>query len=62
MHFSPVPYHFIPLADFDIIDQLMIRFFALIRYWRKTWEYNETVYQPFIDFKEVHDSFRREVM
>jgi hypothetical protein len=46
---------------FDITDQLLIRFFAFIRYWRKRkWEYNETV-QLFVDFKKVYDSVRRDV-
>jgi negative regulator of genetic competence, sporulation and motility len=26
------------------------------------WEYNETVYQQFIDFKKAYDSVRRDVM
>jgi hypothetical protein len=26
------------------------------------WEYNETLYQLFIDFKKVYDSVRREVL
>jgi hypothetical protein len=37
----------------NIIDQLLIRFSAFGRYWRKKWEYNETVYQLFIDFKKA---------
>jgi hypothetical protein len=28
----------------------------------KKWEYNETVHQLFIDFKEIYDSVRREVL
>jgi hypothetical protein len=28
----------------------------------KTWEYNETVHQLFIDFKKAYDSVRREVL
>jgi hypothetical protein len=28
----------------------------------KKWEYNETVYQQFIDFKKAYDSVRREVL
>jgi len=28
----------------------------------KKWEYNETVYQLFIDFKKAYDSVRREVL
>jgi sorting nexin-29 len=43
-------------VGFDITDQL------LVRYWRKKWEYNETVYQLFIDFKKAYDSVRREVL
>jgi hypothetical protein len=49
-------------VGFDITDQLLIRFFAFARYWRKKWEYNETVHQLFIDFKKVYDSRRREVL
>jgi hypothetical protein len=48
--------------DFDITDQLQIRFSTFIRNWRKKWEYNETVHQPFKYFKKVHDSVRREVL
>jgi hypothetical protein len=38
-------------VNFDVTDQLLIRFFAFVRYWKK-WEYNETVHQLFIDFKK----------
>jgi hypothetical protein len=43
---------------FDISDQLLIRFSAFLRYWRK----NEIVHQLFIDFKKAYDSMRREVL
>jgi hypothetical protein len=46
----------------DITDQLLIRFSAFIRYWRKKWEYSKTVHQLFIDFKKAYDSVRKEVM
>jgi hypothetical protein len=46
-------------VGFDITDQLLIRSFASVRYWRKKWEYNETV---FVDFKKAYDSVRREVL
>jgi hypothetical protein len=46
----------------DITDQLLIRFSAFVRYWRKKWEYNETVHLLFIDFKKAYDSVRREVL
>jgi hypothetical protein len=49
-------------ADSDVTDQLLIRFSAFVRYWRKKWEYNETVHQLFIDFKKACDSVRREVL
>jgi hypothetical protein len=29
---------------------------------KKKWEYNETVYQLFVDFKEVYHSVRRDVL
>jgi hypothetical protein len=28
----------------------------------KQWQYNETAYQLFIDFKKAHDSVRKEVL
>jgi hypothetical protein len=37
-------------------------FIALMRYWRKKREYNETVHPLFIDFKKAYDSIRREVL
>jgi hypothetical protein len=40
----------------------VIRSFAFIRYWRRKWEYDETVHQLFIDLKEAYDSVRREVL
>jgi hypothetical protein len=47
---------------FDVTDQLLIRFFTFVRYLEKKYEYNETVHQLFIDFKEAYDSVRREVL
>jgi hypothetical protein len=49
-------------VGFDITDQPLIRFFSFVRYWRKKWEYNETVCHLFIDFKKAYDSVRREVL
>jgi hypothetical protein len=49
-------------VGFDVTDQLLIRFFAFVRYWRKKWEYNETVHQLFIDFKKAYDLVRREIL
>jgi hypothetical protein len=36
--------------------------FAFMRHCRKKWEYNETVHQLFIEFKEAYNSVRREVL
>jgi hypothetical protein len=49
-------------VDFDLTDELLIRFFAFVRYWKKKWEYSETVHQLFIGFKKAYDSVRREVL
>jgi hypothetical protein len=49
-------------VGFDVIDQLMIKFSAFARYWRKKWEYYETVHQLLIDFKKPYDSVWREVL
>jgi hypothetical protein len=46
-------------VGFDIADQLLIRFSAFVKYWRKKWEYSEKVHQLFIDFKKAYDSVRR---
>jgi hypothetical protein len=48
-------------VDFDITDQLLIRFSAFVRYWRKN-GFTETVHQVFIDFKKAYDSVRRELL
>jgi hypothetical protein len=48
-------------VGFDVTDQLVIRYFAFVTYKRKKWEYNEAVYQHFIDFKKAYDTPRREV-
>jgi hypothetical protein len=47
-------------VNFDITDQLLIRYSTFFRYWRKC-EYNVTVHKLFIDFEKVYDSVRREV-
>jgi hypothetical protein len=47
-------------CGFDITDQLLIRIFAFIRYWRKN--VSTRVHQLFIDFKKAYDSVRREVL
>jgi hypothetical protein len=46
----------------DVTDQLLIRFSAFVRYWRKKWEYNETVHQLLLDLKKAYDSVRREIL
>jgi hypothetical protein len=49
-------------VSFDVADQLLIRFSTFFRYWRKKWEFNETVHRLFIDFRKAYDSVRREVL
>jgi hypothetical protein len=49
-------------VDFDVTDQLLIRYFTFIRYCRKKLEYNETVHQLFIDLKKAYDLVRRQVL
>jgi hypothetical protein len=39
-------------VDSDIIDQLLIRYSAFFRYWRK----NGTLHQLFVGFKKMYDS------
>jgi hypothetical protein len=46
----------------DVTDQLLIKYSAFVRCWRRSREYSETVRQLFIDFKKAYDSVRREVL
>jgi hypothetical protein len=48
-------------VGFDVTDQLLIRFFAFVRYWRIN-EYNETVHRFFIHFKKAYELVRKEVL
>jgi hypothetical protein len=41
-------------VGFDVIDQLLIRFYPFVRYWGEKWDYNETLHELFIDFKKVY--------
>jgi hypothetical protein len=45
----------------DLTDQLLIRYSAFVRYWRKNGSI-ETVHQLVIGFKKAYDSVRREVL
>jgi hypothetical protein len=46
-------------VDFDVTtDQI----FWVHQILEKEWEYNETVHQLFVDFKQAYDSVRREVL
>jgi hypothetical protein len=46
-------------VNFDVTDQLLIRISAIIKYWKKKWEYNETIQQLFKDFKKAYGSVRK---
>jgi hypothetical protein len=48
-----------PWHNRSTTDQIL---FAFVRYWRKKWEYSETVHQLFIGLKKAYDSVRREVL
>jgi hypothetical protein len=45
-------------VGFEVTDQLLIRFSAFVRYWRK----NGTVHHLFIGFNKTYDSVRREIL
>jgi hypothetical protein len=49
-------------VDFDVTAQLLIRFFAFLKYWGGGWDYNERVHKLFIDFKKAYNSVSREVL
>jgi hypothetical protein len=46
-------------VDFDAAGQLLIIYSAFVKYLRKKWEYDEAVYELFIDLKKAYDSVRR---
>jgi hypothetical protein len=48
-------------VNLNITDQLLIDFLHSSDTGKKG-EYNETIYQLFIDFKKAYDSVRREVL
>jgi hypothetical protein len=45
-------------VGFVLTDQLLIRFYAFIRYWRK----NGSTNRQFFSFKKAYDSVSREVL
>jgi hypothetical protein len=47
---------------FDILDQLLIRFSALVRCCREKWEYSDTIHHLFIYFKKAYDSLRGKIL
>jgi hypothetical protein len=49
-------------VEFGVIDQLLIRYSAFVRYWSKKWEYNPTKHLLFTEFKYVCESVMREVL
>jgi hypothetical protein len=46
-------------VDFDVTDQLLIKFSASFRYWRKELEYKDTYIK---NLQKAYDSVRREVL
>jgi hypothetical protein len=47
---------------FNVIDQLLIRFFCIFQILKNKWEYYEIVHHLFIDYKREYDSVWREVL
>jgi hypothetical protein len=45
-------------VNFDVTNPLLIRFSAFVRYWRR----NGNTMRLYLDFKNVYDSVRREVL
>jgi hypothetical protein len=48
-------------VGFHVTDQLLIRFTAFIRYWRKNWS-TMKLHQLVIDYKKAYDSVKKEVL
>jgi hypothetical protein len=49
-------------VDFNAAGHLLFIYFTFVKYLKNKWEYNEAVYQLFIDFKKAYDSARREFL
>jgi hypothetical protein len=49
-------------VSFDIIYELVIRFFCICQILEKKWECSEIVHHLFINFKKACDSLRREML
>jgi hypothetical protein len=45
-------------VGFEVTDQLLVKCSVLYRYWRRKWEYSETVYRLF----KTYDSLRKNVL
>ncbi|KAJ4430996.1 hypothetical protein ANN_19589 [Periplaneta americana] len=48
--------------DWIFVVFILNREMTRILYWRKNWEYKDTVHQSFIDFKKAYDSVKRELL
>jgi hypothetical protein len=48
--------------NFGVVDQLLMRNTAFVKYRRKTLKCSGTVHQPFIDFKKTNDTVRKDVL
>ena len=48
--------------DFDATGQLLIIYSVFVTYFRKKWEYSETVHKLLIDLTTAYDSVRKEVL
>jgi hypothetical protein len=49
-------------VDLEATGHVLIVYSAFFKYFRKKWEYNETVHQLFTDYKKSYDSFRRRIL
>jgi hypothetical protein len=49
-------------VDLDLVRQRLIIFSTSVRYLRKRWECNGTMYQLFVDFKKAYDSVKMKVL
>jgi hypothetical protein len=47
---------------FYVNSSTTVHIFCIRQILEKKWEYDETVHQPFIDFKKTYDSVRGEVL
>jgi hypothetical protein len=49
-------------VDFDVINQIVIRFLGFVRYWKKNNVSTTRQYSTYSDFRKTYDSVGRKIL